>query len=198
GFVREVHFDQHVAWKYASLGDRLFTALDFDDFFGGNENAPEGGLESRALDTLEKSLVHAFFHSGINVYDIPTLAHVCPLFPAEQQAINDPFKSFINDPKQDAHHDDERKDDDRHLLGFLARRPPGTLDFVVGVATEAQGPPAGFAEPGDNGGNNQAAHESAYPHNCRLAFKHGIGHNAGHNNKHRQTQLDAICATGNG
>src|SRR5690606_38095771 len=86
GFVREVHFDQHIAWKCASLGDRLFTALDFDDFFGGNENAPEGGLESRALDTLEKSLVHAFFHSGINVYDIPTLAHVCPLFPAEQQA----------------------------------------------------------------------------------------------------------------
>src|SRR5690606_2198925 len=198
GFVGEIHLDQYVTRANASFSNGLFAALYFDDLFRRNQDTPKRGFQPFTLDALYERLMHAFFHSGINVDNIPTLAHVCPLFPAQQQAIDDPLQTFVDDPQQESHCRDEHENDARHLRGFFTRRPDHTLDFVIGVAAEAQGAAAGLAEPCDDGGKHQAAQEHADANDGGLGFEHRVADDAGHDNKHRQTQLDAICATANG
>src|SRR5690606_28151829 len=144
GVVCEVHFNQHITWENTAFGNGFLTALYFNDLFRGNQNPPEGCFQPCTLYTLDERFVHAFFHTGINVDDIPTLAHVCPLFPAQQQAIDDPLKTFIDNPQQESHHDHEDKDDTRHLYGLFARRPNNTLHFVIGITPKTQSAASGL------------------------------------------------------
>src|SRR5690606_16074087 len=95
GFVGKVHFDQHVTGKDTAFGDGFFTAFDFHHFFGRNQYAAKGRLQPGTLYAFEERLVHAFFHARIDVDDIPTLAHVCPLSPTQQKAIDDPAQGFV-------------------------------------------------------------------------------------------------------
>src|SRR5690606_17215960 len=135
---------------------------------------------------------------GINVDNIPTLAHVCPLFPAKQQAIDDPLKTFVEDPQQESHCRGEQRNDARHLRRCFTGRPDHTLDFVIRVAAKASWAATGLAEPRNQGSNDQAAQKYAHANDGGLAFEHRVADDAGHDNKHRETQLDAICATANG
>src|SRR5690606_35764992 len=198
GFVGEIHLDQHVTRENTTLGNGFLAALDFHNLFRWNQDLPKGRFQPCAFNPLDERFVHAFFHSGINVYHVPTLAHVCPLFPAQEQAIDDPLKTFIDNPQQEPHDRHEYKDDTCHLQGLFTRRPDNTLYFVIGVAPETQGATSRLAEPGNDARNDQAADEYAGPGKRGFAFEHRVAHNAGHNNKHRQTQLEAICITGNG
>src|SRR5690554_6736271 len=198
GLVGKIHLDQDIAREYASLGDGLLATLYLDDFFGRNQNTTKGGFQPCTFNTLDERFVHAFFHSGINVYDIPTLAHVCPLFPAKQQAVNGPREPFVDNPQQNADDNDEHKDNTRHLGGFFTRRPYHAFGFVVGVAPEAHGAAARFTEPGNDAGDHQPGQEHAHPGDGRLTLQHRVTHNTGDDNEHGQTHFDAVGGTGNG
>src|SRR5690606_8484830 len=76
GFVGQIHFHQHVAGVDAPFSDGLFATLYFDDFFGRDQNLTEAIFEAGAGNAVDQRTLHAFLHSGINVNDIPTLAHV--------------------------------------------------------------------------------------------------------------------------
>ena len=58
------------------LGNGLLAALDFNDFFRRYENLPEFVFKAGAGDAVDQGALHALFHAGINVNDVPTLAHV--------------------------------------------------------------------------------------------------------------------------
>src|SRR5690606_22994982 len=75
GFVGEIHLDQDIARENATLGNRLATVLDFDDFLGGHENAAERILQPGTLDAFDQGLMDAFFHARIDMDDVPALAH---------------------------------------------------------------------------------------------------------------------------
>src|SRR3546814_5456588 len=70
-FVGKIHLDQHVPRKDAAFADGLLAAFYFHDFFRRHQNAAERCLQPGPLNSFNQRLVHAFFHSGINMDDIP-------------------------------------------------------------------------------------------------------------------------------
>src|SRR5471030_1181356 len=74
GLVRHFHFNQHIAGEETTLGDRLLAILDFDDLFGRHQDLAELVLHAGAFDALGQRALHALFHAGISVHDVPTLA----------------------------------------------------------------------------------------------------------------------------
>src|SRR5690606_17705377 len=76
GFVGEIHLDQYVTGVDAAFRDGLLATLHFDDFFRRNQNLTEAVFKAGPGNAVDQRTLHAFLHSGINVNDIPTLAHV--------------------------------------------------------------------------------------------------------------------------
>src|SRR5690606_37048616 len=79
GFVGQLHLDQDVTRENAALADGLLAALDLDDLFGRHQDAAEGSLQAGTLDALDQGLVDAFFHAGIDMDHVPSLAHAAIL-----------------------------------------------------------------------------------------------------------------------
>src|SRR5690606_20711294 len=137
--VGEFHLDQHIARENTALRNGLFAALDLDDFFRRNKDTAEFVLQACTLDAFQQRLVHTFFHARIHMDDVPAFAHACPLVPAQEQTIDDPFQRFVEDPENDGHDRDEHEHDASHLGGFLAGGPHDALDLMIGIAHVADG-----------------------------------------------------------
>src|SRR5690606_40428378 len=76
GFIGQVHLNQHIAGKYPPFRDGFLAALNLYDFFRRNEYLAETVFKTGAGDAVDQRALHAFLHAGINVNDVPTLAHV--------------------------------------------------------------------------------------------------------------------------
>src|SRR3546814_9784558 len=95
--------------------------------------------------------------------------------------------------RSEPHCGDEHKNNARHLRGFFTRRPDNTLDFVVRVATKAQGATTRLAEPCNDSRNHQAAHEYANAHNRGLVIKHRIADDA--RSEEHTSELQSLMRT---
>src|SRR5690606_32271870 len=154
--------------------------------------------QPRTCHAFEQRLVPPLFQARIDVHDIPALANVSPLAPAQQQPIQDPAQGFVDKPQKQAHDRNEGKHDGSHLGGFFARGPDDPLDFVVRVAQVADAAPAGFAEPRNERGHDDAADEYADPRHGGLVVEHRRRDDAGNDDEHRETQLEAVYGAANG
>src|SRR5690606_7717547 len=73
GFIRHLHLYQHIARKETTLGYRFMTVFYFYDFFSRHQNLAKLLLHAGTRNTLRQGALHALFHTGIGMHDIPTL-----------------------------------------------------------------------------------------------------------------------------
>ena len=84
---------------------------------------PKTSAAPRARCARSEPFVRFFSMPEYTLDDIPTFTHAPSLFPAQQQAVENPLDAFIEHPHQKTHHRDEGEDDTGHLDRLFARGP---------------------------------------------------------------------------